>query len=378
MKDLFDKDSFNVKSGLKYLVTYHKITGITYLGWDFGKIKSWWVKVFYFIWQCCLFILAIYFALNDFTTLFNMDKLQTKMAVSATSALVFLLYQMGNIGYVLTVMYCFILLLLRGRKMLALLQGQQFRPEPKTERWIGIKTLIIQIGLTCTVEMVIFPLLRYFKDGHPFSNLGKVGYTIMYTFILNIKMCLIALMMYQSYSIEAELRYMTKNFTSLKQLNAIYDEVLQIQRTMKKFNKFINHFIGMSITFGSICTITYVNLLYFDTIRKIDFSIGGMSECLSLIFIICYFSNKPNHNYNKLLDKFEKLELKNTKAGTIDKVVIDFSIVNRMYSIREDLCFTALGLYKIDIKTFLSIISIIITFAVILIQTNDQVIKIVR
>ena len=112
---------------------------------------------------------------------------------------------------------------------------------------------------------------------------------------------------------------MTQNFTLLKQLNAI-DEVLRIQRTMKKFNKFINHFIGMSITFGSICTITYVNLLYFDTIRKIDFSIGGMSECLSLIFIICYFSNKPNHNYNKWLDKFEKLELKNTAHTELTEI----------------------------------------------------------
>ena len=83
------------------------------------------------------------------------------------------------------------------------------------------------------MEMVIFPVLRYIKDGHPFSNLGQLGAQIMYTFINNIKMCLIALMMYQSYSIEAELTYMTKNFTSLIQLNAIYDEVLQIQSKMK-------------------------------------------------------------------------------------------------------------------------------------------------
>ena len=147
---------------------------------------------------------------------------------------------------------------------------------------------------------------------------------------------------------------------------------------MKKFNKFINQFIGMSITFDSICIITYVNLLYFETLHKLDFSIGGMCECLSLLFIICYFSNKPNHNYNELLDNFEKLELKNTKADSVEKVNIDSSIVNRMYSIRDNLCFTAFGLYKINIKTFLSVMSLIITFAVILIQTNDQVINIVH
>ena len=134
----------------------------------------------------------------------------------------------------------------------------------------------------------------------------------------------------------------------------------------------------MSITFDSICIITYVNLLYFETIPKLDFFIGGMSEFLSLLFIICYFSNKPNHNYNELLDKFEKLELMNNKADSVDKVIIDSSIVNRMYSIRDNLCFTAFGLYKIHIKTFLSVMSLIITFAVILIQTNDQVINIVH
>ena len=170
------------------------------------------------------------------------------MAVSTTSALVFLLYQMGNIGYVLTVMYCFILLLLRGRKMLALLQRQQFRPEPKTERWIGIKTLTIQIGLTCIVEMVIFPLLRYFKDGHPFSNLGKVGYTIMYTFILNIKMCLIALMMLpelfdrsrtQVHDQKLHLAQTTKRHLRRSPANTAYDE--KIQQIHQSFHWDVNH-----------------------------------------------------------------------------------------------------------------------------------------
>ena len=163
---------------------------------------------------------------------------------------------------------------------------------------------------------------------------------------------------------------MTDTFTTLKQFTVVFEDVLQIQRTMKMFDKFRNQFIVISFVFISICTIAFANFLYFEALRVLELSIGGIAECLSLLFIICYFSNNPNHNYNKLLDKIEELELKNTKASFEHKVFIDFSIVNRMYCIRKSLCFTAFGLYKITMKTFLSVMSLIITFSVILIQTE--------
>ena len=130
MKDLFYK--VNVKSGLKYLVICQRITGIIYLGWEFGKIESFWVKMIYIVWQCCLLIPILYFTLNELKQFFNMGKQKAKLAVSPKSGLMFLLYNLGNIGYLLTVLYCFILLLFRGRKMLVFLQEQHFRPEPQT------------------------------------------------------------------------------------------------------------------------------------------------------------------------------------------------------------------------------------------------------
>ena len=377
MKDLFRKHYFCVKQGLKYLVIYHRITGITYLGWNFGQTKACWKKVVCLLWQACLFILAIYFTFNELKILFNVDKVKAKLAASPKSIMVFLMMQLGNIGYILTVMYCFFLLLLKGNKMLEFLQHLEFKPELKTERWIGIKTLIIQIGVTFTIEIFFATFLHLLMDGHCFSNLAQIGYMLMSTLILNIKMSLIAVMIYKSYSIEAELKHITKNFTSLSQFTSIFDQILQIQRTMKKFDKFINQFIVMSFTFNSISAITYINLLYFETWRKLNFSLGGIAECLSPIFIICYFSNKTTDNYNKFLDKFEELELKNTKSVYYDKIAIDHSIVNRLYTIRKSLCFTAFNLYKINTSSFVSVMSLIITFSAILIQTNDQIINIV-
>ena len=49
---------------------------------------------------------------------------------------------------------------------------------------------------------------------------------------------------------------------------------------------------------------------------------------------------------------------------------IDYAMLNRLYSLRDELCFTAFNLYKINTKTFMSIMSLIITFTVIVIQTN--------
>ena len=377
MKNFFLNNYFSVKLGLKYLVIYHRITGITYLGWNFGQTIASWKKVVCLLWQACLFILAIYFTFNELKVLFNVDKVKAKLAASPKSIMVFLLIQLGNIGYILTVMYCFTLLLIRGKKILVFLQNQQFRNDLKIERWIGIKTLIIQIGLTCTIEIVFAALLHLLMGGIGSFNWALICDMLTSTLIFNIKMSLIAIIIYQSYSIEAELKHITKNLISLKQFSCIFDQILQIQRTMKKFDQYINQFIVMSFTFNSISAITYINLLYFETWRKLNFSLGGIAECLSPIFIICYFSNKTSHNYNKLLDKFEELELKNTKAYYRDKIAIDHSIVNRLYGIRDSLCFTAFNLYNINTTSFVSIMSIIITFSAILIQANDQIINII-
>ena len=83
MKDLFRKD--NIKSSLKYLVICHKITGITYSGWDFGKIKSFWVKTLYIVGQCFLFVPILYFTLNEHKEFYNKVKQKAKLAVSPKS-----------------------------------------------------------------------------------------------------------------------------------------------------------------------------------------------------------------------------------------------------------------------------------------------------
>ena len=100
--NFFDKYNSDFKSGLKYLVIYHRITGITYLGWNFREPTTKWKKILWLLWQSCLFILALYFTYHELKPFFNLEQQKAKLAASPKSILVFSLIQMGNIGYILT------------------------------------------------------------------------------------------------------------------------------------------------------------------------------------------------------------------------------------------------------------------------------------
>ena len=111
---------------------------------------------------------------------------------------------------------------------------------------------------------------------------------------------------------------------------------------------------------NSVESISLVSLTYHDKGRKLDYEVGGVILSVFVIFLICLYSNEIPESYGKFLGKFEDLELRNCDYH--GKLNIDYGIVNRMYSMGDEMCLTAFDLYKINSKTFMSIISLIITW----------------
>ena len=136
---------------------------------------------------------------------------------------------------------------------------------------------------------------------------------------------------------------------------------------MKQFNQFYNKYLFCIITLWSFECTSNLTILYYDRFETMAYPIPSIFESLVQIFLYCYLSDKIYKTYVSIINKYEQLQLK-----MLDSELGQFNhcLVNRLYSLRDDICFTALDLYPINMKTFISILSLIITFTVIFIETH--------
>ena len=179
--------------------------------------------------------------------------------------------------------------------------------------------------------------------------------------------CLISIMAYFCYVTQQRLADLQNNFTSLQLLPNIFKELLVIQRNVKIFVQFYNKYLFLIIILYSFQCVSSLTILYFDRFKTMFGPISAVFESLSLIFIYCYLSDKVDKAYLTIINKYEQLQSKMSDSQ-LDQ--FNHCLVSRLYSLRDDMCFTAFNLYPINMKTFMSILSTIVTFTVILIQTR--------
>ena len=133
---------------------------------------------------------------------------------------------------------------------------------------------------------------------------------------------------------------------------------------MKSFDQMFNDYTFVLCVTNTFRFIVCVCALYFEVNTYVATKIRIGTESLMMILLVCQASGLLNRQYSKLLRKLERLEL----CEPINR--IDHTIINRLYYIKDDLCFTAWDLYKINAKTIISLFSLIITYSVIFIQTQ--------
>ena len=353
--------------GLRTLVCFHQICGISYLSWNnFDKI-SFKRKVVIAIMNLTLLAMVIKYLHNSVATKIEWSRDRKYFNETKKSNFIFILSTTTSSGYVISMTYVFVLLLFKGKNILNFLKELNMKIQPNIEFKIGIKVVVGQILITLLVQS-LYPLCRIiFRGVNNYSIKNHTIRFIEYTFLENIHSTFISLMVYYCYYIEEYILKLEQNFTSLSQTKSIYHESIKIHNSVKSFSQYFKKVIFILIILSSMCCVTNATIFYFHLGNRLFYTLPAIFECLIRIFIFCIFSNKIESSYSKLLDKFEKLELVSTEQKYS---CLYHSFLNRMYSMRDDMCFTAFDLYKINMKTFMEIISLIITFCVILIQTD--------
>ena len=352
-------------AGLNYLVNFHRMTANTYMGWNFGQTFSIKIKVILIIANICLFCICVYSTSEHYFTIL---KTKQGQVIGKKSYLPYILQLITHTGFLSITILCFFMNIFRGKAILKFLYEQDFQIDTSIERRIAIKIIMVQL-ITCLLMELGYSSGCVFSDSDAchLSYLKIVLDYMVTVFTKNIQFILLSLIAYQCYVIEQRFKEMTENFNCLSQIKCLSGKIFKISNLMRKFNSYIHLYLFTIFLFYFFVSINNITVFYFDHGKSMTSATVGTVEGFLLIFIICLTCDKIEKGYEIFLDKLETLHEQNFNRNEYS---LDYSLINRLYLLRDDMCLTAFNLYKINTKMLMSLISLIITFAVILIQTE--------
>ena len=179
-------------------------------------------------------------------------------------------------------------------------------------------------------------------------------------------------MAYNSCCVSEAFRQITEEFSSLRQIRQIFNRILRLQKSIKDFDNFFNDLNLIILIINSYICVVCICFIYFEPIGTIKTSLSILVEAFLHVLAICLVSNRIQNRYRLLLNKFEDLELKNMNMAISfvhNEPVLNYSLINRLYAMKDELSFTAYNSYQINFKTLISILNLILGFSVIFVQT---------
>ena len=355
------------KKGLNYLVNFHRMTANTYMGWNFGTTLSIKMKFILIISNICLFCNCIYFTYSS-VYYFTLLKTNRSQVFGKKSLMPYILQLISHIGFLSVTILCFFMNIFKGKAILIVIVEQDLHIDSRIEKRIAKKIIMVQLFL-CLLVQFGYSSGCLFSYSYP-CHISYFKLFLDYmdsVFNKNIHFVLFSIIAYQCYVVEQRFKEITANFKCLSQFKCLSREIFMISNLIKRFNSYINSYLLTIFLFYFFAGINNVTVFYFDRGKSIRAATIGTVEGFLLMFIFCVTCNKIEKGYEIFLDKLETLHEQNFNCG---EYFVDYSLINRLYLLKDDMCLTAFNLFKIDTKTFMSFVSLIITFAVILIQTE--------
>ena len=359
-------NNMNNKVGLKLLVNAHRISGQSYLFWNFGKRMGLSLKLVLIFLNTCLFVATLFSSYMNIEAArkMSMDK---DFLTSHKTYMPYIIQMSVYICYAIINIYVFALIQTKGKTVLIFLYDMDINIDSKTEKNIALKVIILQVIVTFLIAVTFYLIIVLFY-GIQNEILNNLNYLLIIMIILSNYLCLISMMAYFCYVIQQRLFDLRNELTTLTQLPRIFKKLLIVVSYVKEFDQIYNKYSFFMLFFYSFQCVSSLTILYFDRCKTMPWVLNAILESLVYIIIFCYLPDKIYKSFMCIIKKYEQLQL---EISEINLAQFNHSLVSRLYSLRDDMCFTAFNLYPINMKTFMSILSLIITFSVILIQTHD-------
>jgi hypothetical protein len=351
-------------SGFEWIVFVYRIYGLSYNGY---KIKFKWFKALIYLWNLLVLSIYVFSIAFVFTGDLSIPEKEHKNKFS----LVYVLYYSAYISHAFETCFINLIIMFKGNKILEWIQ-MKIVPECRIDdRLFGSVIIVTQISYT-----YIFTIIWLSSSYAQFTS-----FQLFFAFLINpldafIPLSVIGLIIYKSKIISLQIRYLKENFTNYN-LHELYLILIKLKQNINELSKSFSPILlaiiinSTLIIISLICMIT-INLESLSTITKINYLTYLLSHSI-FILCLCYSCGTiPNiiASFVHFIEINVSRDLRSECFSNDWKKMYIKQDLILISNISKEIVLNASTLFDIHFSTVLSIISAIISYTVILIQTT--------
>jgi len=357
---MVDTNSYN---GLKLIIIYCKLSGHAYFGHNFNGKSCFSIRllqislnVLFIAFMSYQYYYDIHYVIKNIES-FGIDPKKSK--------LIYILCFLGILGYSTQTLITCVFLWLNGSKILDLFKSPEYlKIGNRIEYRIGLFICIFTCFIALVTELT-FNLVYYYLHliNTKFNLYTFIISPIIYFIEYNTQLLVISLIAYKCCLISQQIKLITQMISHFP-LISIYKCIVKISILIKRFDKIVSHYILIVFIINGFRCISSLCILFIGPQTSLSFSVGSLVESLIMFISLSLVCNVIPYSYNNFLYELQLFYTKNINP------IHDNSTLLLIKDMKNELYLTAFGLYNIDLKTLISCLSLILTYSVILIQTN--------
>ena len=364
------------RAGLRYIIYYDRLIGNTYFGWNFGE-KTPKIKKYFFIAWNLLFLLMVSFNcyLGMRKLFYLTDKQNEHNTLVAelrktSSCLPIILFSVGLFSYTIQSLIIGLFLLIRGQKILDVINEIEIiKANSKVERKTGLSLVVAKIIIfSFIISILVFFNLNYYK---PNDIQGKLYFSLIFTcyfLTMNTHCNILVLLFYKSILISKQI----KTYLKANELSLVFDILSRLHLLVKRLDSLIGLYNLFVLLINTIICISSLCMLAIAPGANPANNLWQMLSSFIMISMHCLvydmIPKRMSQFLSDLKDRFKELN----ENKSISEQQLNHIIIMRLNEMKDEMCFTAFNLFKLNANTLLSCIALIISYSIVIIQTNGQ------
>ena len=213
--------------------------------------------------------------------------------------------------------------------------------------------------------MTVIPSIFVFKvlDVHPFQIIIIVA---LYTVAGNTQITLVSLIAYKCFMVCQQFNVIYDDYHD--KLDILYDYIHAIRKSIKSFNNYISFYMfEFMVSYIIVCVASICHIALKATdFMLVSMLLAGLTGLLYL-FLMCWICDSIPSGFQKLYNKLE--DVKSGKLLNAYKQS-DRLVMIQLKQISPEIGFTTFGLIQVNANTFMQSLALIISYSVIITQTN--------
>ena len=360
------------KCGLKKLVFYDSLIGNTYFVWNLRQKIPKFKKYYLILWNIFIFLLfsiqLIIGLKNSFSTESKSHYFRPDLTKYKT-VLPHILFSILYFSYGIQTLVIFLFLVIRGHKILDVLNEEEvIKLNNKYEKKIGFILALMKFIISST-SVTIVTILLYVYYGIEYITVTLfIFFPIVYFLSMNTHLAIITFILYKSLIVSKQL----KTISNMKDMKLMFDMICKIQNSVERLDALVNLVNLFELAMDSLLCISSLCIFAIVPNEYPANSFSHMTLSLSKISSLCLICDMIPKQFNKLLkelkDRFR--ELNENKSSS--EQLFNHMLKNQLNEMKDEMCFTAFNLFKLNANTLLSCIALIISYSIVIIQTNQS------